>query len=131
MLGLPTSSGPFSPTCILGSEDSLPVLLVFPFPHCLQPECRHLSCLLLFSRQVVSDSAVTPWTAARKASLFPCIAWSLLKFMSIASVMPSNRLCRPFLLLPSIFPSIRVFPVSLLFTSGGQSISFSISPSNK
>ena len=59
---------------------------------------------------VVSDSA-TPWTAAHQASLSFAISWSLLKLMSIESVIPSNHLilCRPFLLLPSIFPSIRVF----------------------
>ena len=53
----------------------------------------------------------TPWTAARQASLFFTISWSLLKFMSIELVIPSNHLilCRPFLLLPSIFPSIKVF----------------------
>ena len=62
------------------------------------------------SRSVVSDSA-TPWTAACQASLFITNSWSLLKLMSIESVMPSNHLilCRPLLLLPSIFPSIRVF----------------------
>jgi len=54
---------------------------------------------------------VTPWTAARQASLPFTISWSLLKFMSIESVMPSKHLilCRPLFLLPSIFPSIRVF----------------------
>ena len=54
---------------------------------------------------------VTPWTAARQASLSITDSWSLLKLMSIESVMPSNHLilCRPLLLLPSIFPSIRVF----------------------
>ena len=59
---------------------------------------------------VVSDS-VTPWTAAHQASLSITISQSLLKPMSIESVMPSNHLilCRPLLLLPSIFPSIRVF----------------------
>ena len=53
---------------------------------------------------------VTPWTAARQASLSFTISWSLLKSMSLESVMPSNRLilCRPLLLPPSIFPSIRV-----------------------
>ena len=53
----------------------------------------------------------TPWTAARQASLSPTISQSLSKFMSIESVMPSNHLvlCCPLLLLPSIFPSIRVF----------------------
>ena len=65
--------------------------------------------LLLFSRSVVSDS-VTPWTAACQAFLSFTISWSLLKPIPIESVMPSNHLilcC--LLLLPSIFPSIRVF----------------------
>ena len=53
----------------------------------------------------------TPWTAARQASLSITNCWSLLKHMSIESVMPSNHLilCCPLLLLPSVFPSIRVF----------------------
>ena len=53
----------------------------------------------------------TPWTAACQASLSFTISWSLLKFMSIESVMPSNHivLCQPLPLLPSLFPSIRVF----------------------
>ena len=53
----------------------------------------------------------TPWTAARQASLSITNSWSLLKLMSIESVMPSTHLilCRPLLLLPSIFPSIRIF----------------------
>ena len=69
-----------------------------------------VSTMLLVSRSVVSDSA-TPWTAARQASLSITISQSLLKVMSIESVMPSNHLvlCHPLLLLPSIFPSIRVF----------------------
>ena len=52
----------------------------------------------------------TPWTAAHQASLFFTISQSLLKPMSIEPVMPSNHfiLCRPLLLLPSVFPSIRV-----------------------
>ena len=63
-----------------------------------------------FSRSVLFDSA-TPRTAARQASLSITNSWSLLKLMSIKSVMPSNHLilCRPLLLLPSIFPSIRIF----------------------
>ena len=79
----------------------------------------------------------TPRTAACQASLSITISQSLLKLMSIESVMPSNHLilCRPLLLLPSIFPSIRVFfQVNQFSASGGQSIgasfSFSISPSN-
>ena len=54
---------------------------------------------------------VTPWTAAHQASLSITSSWSLLKFMSIESVMPSNHLilCCPLLLPPSVFPSIGVF----------------------
>ena len=53
----------------------------------------------------------TPWTEAHQASLSIANSWSLLKLMSIDSVIPSNHLimCYPLLLLPSIFPSIRVF----------------------
>ena len=60
------------------------------------------SCVQLFE---------TPWTAAHQASLSITIFQNLLKLMSIKSVMPSNHLilCHPLLLLPSIFPSIRVF----------------------
>ena len=63
-----------------------------------------------FSRSVMSDF-VTPWNAALQASLSITSSWNLLKLMSIESVMPSNHLilCRPFLLLPSVFPSIKVF----------------------
>ena len=63
-----------------------------------------------FSHSSMSDSA-TPWTAACQASLSITNSWSLPKPMSIESVMPSNHLilCCPLLLLPSIFPSIRVF----------------------
>ena len=62
-----------------------------------------------FSHLVMSDS-VTPWTEARRVSLSITNSWILLKLMSIELVMPSNHLilCHP-LLLPSIFPSIRVF----------------------
>ena len=62
------------------------------------------------------------------------LSWTLFRLMSVESVMPSSRLilCWPFLLLPPIFPSIRVFPMSRLFASGGQGIGcFSISPSSE
>ena len=64
-----------------------------------------------FSHSILSNSLRPPWTAARQASLSITNSRSLLKFMSIESVMPSNHLilCRPLLLLPLIFPSIRVF----------------------
>ena len=74
---------------------------------------------------------VTPWATAHQASLSCTISQSLLKITSIESVTPSNYLilCHPLLLLPSIFPSIRVFPVSWLFISGSQSIGASASAS--
>ena len=63
---------------------------------------QSFSCVQLFA---------TPWTGALQASLSLTISWSLLKFMSIKAVMPSNDLilCHPLLLLPSIFPRTRVF----------------------
>ena len=70
-------------------------------------------------------------TAENQASLSLTNTQSLLKLMFIESVTPSNHLilCRPLLLLPSIFPSIRVFSMSQLFSSGGQSIGASASTS--
>ena len=78
----------------------------------------------------------TPWTVARQASLSITNSWSLLRLMSIESVMPSNHLilCCLLLLLPSIFPSIRVFSSESVFHIRWpeyQSFSFSISPSNE
>ena len=88
-----------------------------------------------FSCSVVSDST-TPWTAAHQASLSITNSLSLLKLMSIKLVMPSNHLilCHSLLLLPSIFPSIRVFSNELALCirqSKYQSFSFSISRSNE
>ena len=85
-----------------------------------------LSCVKLFA---------IPWTAAHQASLSITNSWSLLKLKSIKSVMPSNHLilCHPLLLLPSIFPSIRVFSKrSVLRITWPKywNFSFSISPSN-
>ena len=86
--------------------------------------------LLLLSLSLVQLFA-TPWTAARQASLSFTISLSLLKLMSIKTVVPSNLLllCCRLLLLPSIFPIIRIFPVSWLLASGGQSIGASASAS--
>ena len=77
----------------------------------------------------VAKSCPTPWTVARQASLSFTFSLSLLKLLFIESVMPSSHLilCRPLLLLPSVFPSIRSFPISWLFASGGQSIGASAS----
>ena len=79
---------------------------------------------------------VAPWTAARQASLSFTISWSLLKLMSIELVMPSNHLIfsHSLLLLPSIFPSIRVFSIEsalLIRWPKYWSFSLSISPSNE
>ena len=88
---------------------------------------QSLSCVRLF---------VTPWTEAHQASLSFTISRSLLKLMSIESVMPSNSLilCHPLLLLPSIFPSIRVFSNESALPNMWPkhcSFSFSISLSNE
>ena len=89
----------------------------------------------MFSHSVMSNSA-TPWTAARQASLSITNSMSLLKLMSIESVIPSNHLilCHPLLLPPSIFPSIRVFSSESalhIWWPKYWSFSFSISPSNE
>ena len=88
---------------------------------------------LLLSCSAVSNS-VTPWTATCQAFLSFTISRSLLKLVSIELVMPSNHLvvCCPLLLLPSIFPSIRVFSnQSALCIRWPKYWSFSISPSNE
>ena len=90
--------------------------------------CIHFSC------SVISDSAI-PWTAACQASLSITNSQSLLKLMPIETVMPSNHLilCCPLLLLPSIFPSMRVFSNESVLPSRWPkywSFSFNISPSN-
>ena len=88
---------------------------------------QSFSCVQLFA---------IPWTAAHQASLSFTIFWSLVKLMSIVSVMSSNQLIfyHPLLLLPSILPSTRVFPNDLALCIRWPkhwSLSFSISPSNE
>ena len=95
----------------------------------------HIKALLLFSHEVISDSA-TSWTVTRQTPLSSTISRSLFKFMSIESVILSNCfiLCHPPLLLPSIFPSTRVFsnePALHIRWPKYWSLSFSISPSNE
>ena len=94
----------------------------------------------MFLKSVQSLSRVqlfaTPWTAACQASLSITNSWSLLKLMSVVLVMPSNHLilCHPLLLLPSIFPSIRVFSnesVHHIRWPMYWSFSFCISPSSE
>ena len=95
--------------------------------------CGRFSAVHLLSR--VRPFA-TPWTAAHQACLSITNSWSLPKLISIELVMPSNHLilCHPCLLLPSIFPSIRVFSnesVLCIRWPNYWSFSFSISPSNE
>ena len=92
-------------------DPAIPLLGIYPVQF---SSVQSLSHVRLFE---------TPWTAAHQASLCITNSRSLLKLMSIESVMPSNHLifCHPLLLPPSIFPSIRVFS-SQFFKSGGQII---------
>ena len=118
--------GQMEPNLALCDSNSSLTLLV-------QKKCCFL---LLFSCSVMSDSLWPPWTAARQASLSFSISQSLLKVMPIESMMPSNHLirCCPLLLLPSIFPSIRVFSNELALCirwPNYWSFSFSIDPSNQ
>ena len=91
------------------------------------------SSVQLLSRVCLS---VTPWTAAHQASLSITNSWSILKLMSIQSVIPSNHLilCHSLFFLPSIFPSIRVFsnesPLPIRWPKY-WSFSFNTSPSNE
>ena len=97
-------------------------------------------CILYLFSSVQSLCRVqlfaTPWTAARQASLSITNSWSLLKLMSIESVMPANHfiVCCPLLLLPSVFPSIRVFSnesAVRIRQPKYWSFSFNISPSSE
>ena len=88
--------------------------------------CSHIVAVQLLSHVWLVD---TPWTAAQQVSLSFTVSWSLLKLMSIESVMSSNYLilCHPLILLPQSFPASGSFPVSWLFASGSQSIGVSAS----
>ena len=99
------------------------------------PSMNHNIVAVVQSRSHVRLFA-TPWSAARQASLSSTNSWSLLRLISIESLMPSNHLvlCYPLLLLPSIFPSIRIFSKESTLCirwSKYWSFSFGISPSNK
>ena len=97
--------------CSPGSDQGNVLLLVQAF------QLNSICSMLLAVSQLLSrvQLSVTPWTVARQASLSFTISRSLLKFTSIEPVMPSKHLilCRPLLLLPSVFPSIRVFSKEL------------------
>ena len=89
------------------------------------------NCLIVVPLLSHVQLFATPWTAAHKASLSFTISWSLLKLMSIESVMPSNCLilCHPFSSCPQRLPASGSFPMNQLFTWGGQSIGVSASAS--
>ena len=76
---------------------------------------------------------VTPWSATHQTPLSFTVSWNLLKLTSVESMMPSNHLifCHPLLLLPSIFPSIRVFANESVLLIRWKVFSFRISPSNE
>ena len=94
---------------------------------------RHIALVPIAAVQSLSWVWLFPtiWTAEHQASLSFTNSWSFLKLISFESVMPSNHLilCPPLLLPLSIFPSIRVFSVSWVFASGGQSTGASASAS--
>ena len=137
-MAMPLSPIQFQQSCNIPGKDGLSIAwqslwkvddaisgvleIIFPETYLLIiSSVQSLSCVRLFA---------TPWIAARQASLSITNSPSLLKLMSIESVMPSNHLilCHPLLLMPSIFPSIRVF-ANEFFTSGGQCIDISASAS--
>ena len=113
-------------TCVFSRITLLFICHVFYLPHCIS-SVQSLSHIQLFA---------IPWAVACQASLSITNSWSLLKLMSIKSVMPSNHLilCCPVLLLPSIFPSISVFSDESVLRIRWPKcwrFSFSISPSNE
>ena len=137
-LPFPSPRGPFQPrdwtrvSCIAGG--------FFTNWATREVLCLPLMILLFHVFGVQSLSYVwlfaTPWTAVCQASLSFTISWSLLKLMSTESVMSSKHLtpCHPLLLLPSIFPRIRVFSnksALCIWWPKNWSFSFSISPSNE
>ena len=117
----------FNPGRLLNPEKSLYLCGSFNSAPSVISSVQSLSRVWLFA---------TPWTAAHQASLSITNSWSLCKLMCIKLVMPSNQLIlsRPLLLLPSIFPSIRVFSnesVLHIRWPNYWSFSFSTSPSNE
>ena len=121
------------------THTSFPPMCVHTFSYTCLPHITHTNAHFV-AVIVQSPSRIrlfaTPWTASRQVSLTLSISQSLLKFISIESVMPSNHLilCHPLLLLPSTFPGIRVFSNELaLHTRWPKywSFSFSISPSKE
>ena len=128
---------PSSPPAISWRTSSIASSLCTPISP-IQPLCQENKTGRVAVVQSLSPVRrfATPWTAAHWVSLSFAIAWSLLKLMSVESMMPFKHLilCCPLLLLPEVFPSIRVFSnESALRIRWPKywSFSFSISPSNE
>ena len=111
-----------------GLDDGASLLLTSPFSSVSVLKRVQFSSVQSLSHVQLFE---TPWTTAHQASLSITNSWSLLKLMSIEPVMPFNHLilCRPLLLLPSIFPSIRVFSSELALRIRWQSTGASASAS--
>ena len=149
---LPLTSLLFSPICKAFSENHFTLLHFFSFKMILiTASCTMLKPLLIVFQALYLNASVqfssvqllshvqlfaTPWNAAHQASLSIINSWSLLKCLSIESVMPSIylTLCYPLLLLPSSFPSIRVFSnksvLHIRWPSIGASALASVFPMN-
>ena len=118
------------------SKASFPLYYVQVWTHLLKTIEKYFGHSLSVQSLSCAQLFATPWTTAHQASLSITNSWSVLKIMSIESVMPSNHLnlCRPLLLLPSVFPSLSVFSNESVLNIRWPkywSFSFSISPSNE
>ena len=131
-----TWSLPSLPLCCVADGSVLLSYLELPLPTRHPPGCTQHTVLFVVPSLSHVRLFETSWIAAYQASLSLTISQSLLKLMSIKSMVPSNHLilCRPLLLLLLIFVTSGSFPVSQLFASGGRrywSFSFSISLSSE
>ena len=134
----PPSESLCVPKVLRNALFSLECTLSYPMALCLLkqlfPQLQCTRCCFLVTKSRLTFS--TPWTVAHLASLSFTISRNLLRLMSTESLMPSNHLifCRPLLLLPSVFPSNRVFSNVLalcIVWSNDWSFSFNIGPSNE
>ena len=131
---LPVCLATFSPWWIILKQ--IPDIILPLNNTCFKARWSHVQWISSVQSLSRVQLFVTPWTAACQAPLSITNSWSWLKLMSIESVMSPNHLilCRPILFLPSIFPSIRVFPsesVLCIRWSKHWSFSFSVSSSNE
>ena len=113
----PSSLIPYQYAVLSNAFCSFPYQVLLP----TRDQLVSLGQVLLFSHKVMSDSFATLWTVASQVPLSSTVSQSVLIFMPIESVMPSNylMLCCTLLLLPQSFPVSGSFPVNHLFASGG------------